>query len=97
MVDDLGAGHAIDFFDDKARYAKRATAVLLSPERPGWNELVTADVYYLFPCHVPGGKQLLCTRFADFPRAIQRLFDPPFPGRYLLFRARHSLPNQGRP
>jgi hypothetical protein len=97
LVDDLGGGHAIDLFDDKARYAKRATAVVLSPEEPGWNELVTADVYYLFPCHVPGGKLLLCSPFADLPRATQRLFDPPFPGRYLVFHARHRLPNQGRP
>lgn len=81
----------------RAAYARRATAVDVRPQHPGWNEPVTVEVGYLYSCKVPIGKQIMCKRFGDLPGGWQGRFSGAFPGWYLLMRATHTLNNQGRP
>lgn len=81
----------------RAGYARRATAVEIRPERPGWNDPVTVEVGYLYSCKVPIGKQIMCQRFGDIPAEWRARFSGSFPGWYLLLRSTHTLVNQGRP
>jgi hypothetical protein len=95
--ENIGQGRSRDQLDAKAAYATRATAVDVSPPRPRWNDAVTAQVYYLYPCQIPLANTLMCHRFADLPAVDRARFQGSFPGWYLVLRARHTLTSQGAP
>jgi Flp pilus assembly protein TadG len=93
----FGEGTGKSALSRKAEYARRATAVRWTPERPRWNDQVRVEVAYLYPCHVPLGRELVCKRFGSLPGVAGWGFRGSFPGYYVLITAEHTLTNQGRP
>jgi Flp pilus assembly protein TadG len=93
----LGQARGLGALDAKIAYARRATAVDVTPPRPKWNDPVTAQVYYLFPCQIPLANSLVCHRFEHLPAGDRGRFTGSFPGWYLLLHAKHTLTNQGSP
>ncbi len=93
----LGDGAPAAELEVRASYARRATAVEVTPASPAWNDPVTAEVFYLYACQIPFANSIVCHRFADLPSDVRGRFDGSYAGWYLVLRAKHTLTNQGRP
>jgi hypothetical protein len=97
IAEHLGEGRPMAELAAKIAYATRATAVDIRPQRPSWNDPVTVQVHYLYPCQIPLANAIVCHRFDQLPAAERGRFQGTFPGWYLVLRAEHTLVNQGRP